>query len=140
MRFLLRARTEKSSNCHMKYLGIFLKIRRGDNSARVWVKTATSAAMIVFLVYSVMWCGDSVKCDSLQCDMACSLVALWWTNYFFSFVNWLFFTPPGKAAVLLNNRLQEYKIELKDELDFYYEIDVIFSMGFVQEQLELYTL
>ena len=46
---------------------------------------------------------------------------VWWfcggsINYF-SFVKWLFLTPPGK---------------LKDERDFYYEIDVIFSMGFVQ--------
>ena len=57
MRFLSRARTEKSSNCSMKYLGIFPKIRGGGNSARVWVKTATLAAATVLLVYSVMWCG-----------------------------------------------------------------------------------
>ena len=78
------------------------------------------------IVYSVIW------------------HVVWWfcggpINYF-SFAKWLFLTPPGKPAVLLNNRLKEYKIELKDELDFYYEIDVIFSMGFVHEQLELYTL
>ena len=48
-----------------KYLGIFPKIRGGGNSVRVWVKTATSAAIIAFLIYSVMWCGGSVKCDNL---------------------------------------------------------------------------
>ena len=48
-----------------KYLGIFPKIWGAGNSARVCVKTATSAAVIGFLVYSVMWCGGSVKCDSL---------------------------------------------------------------------------
>ena len=34
---------------------ILLKIWGGGNSARLWVKTASSAAIIVFLVYSVMW-------------------------------------------------------------------------------------
>ena len=63
-----------------KHLGIFPKIRGGGNSARVSGKTATSAALIVFLVYGVMWYGDSVKCDGLWCDMACSLVVLWWIN------------------------------------------------------------
>ena len=38
----------------------------GGNSASVRVKTASSAAIIVFLVYSVMmWCDDYVKCDGL---------------------------------------------------------------------------
>ena len=44
---------------------ILPKIWGGGNSARVWVKTASSAALIVFLVYSVMWCGAYVKCDGL---------------------------------------------------------------------------
>ena len=65
MQFLSRARTEKVQTVVSKYLGIFPKIWGGGNNARVWVKTATSAAVIVFLVYSVMWCGGSVKCDSL---------------------------------------------------------------------------
>ena len=65
MRFLSRARTEKSSTVVSEYLGIFPEIRGGGNSARVWVKTATSATIIIFLVYSVMWCGGSVKSDSL---------------------------------------------------------------------------
>ena len=37
-----------------KQLGILPKIQGGSNSARVWVKTASSATIIVFLVYSVM--------------------------------------------------------------------------------------
>ena len=89
----------------MKYLGIFPKIRGGGNSARVWVKTATLAAAIVLLVYSVMWCG------LLWNVMVCSVIwhVVWWfcggaINYF-SFVKWLFSTPPGKPTVLLNNRL-----------------------------------
>ena len=48
-----------------EHFGILPKIRGGGNSARVWVKTASSAANIVFLVYSVMWCGAYVKCDGL---------------------------------------------------------------------------
>ena len=44
---------------------ILPKIWGGGNSARVWVKTASSAAIFVFLVYSVMWCGAYVKCDGL---------------------------------------------------------------------------
>ena len=45
-----------------KRLGILLKIGGGGNSAKVCVKTASSAAVIVCLVYNVMWCGGSMKC------------------------------------------------------------------------------
>ena len=48
--------------CHIavsKPLGILLNIRRGGNNARVLVKTASSAAIIVYLV------GVSMNCDSL---------------------------------------------------------------------------
>ena len=48
-----------------KHLGIFPKIWGGGNSARVCVITITSAKVFIFLVYSVMWCGGSVKCDDL---------------------------------------------------------------------------
>ena len=48
-----------------EHFEILPKIRGGVNSARVWVKTASSAAIFVFLVYSVMWCGAYVKCDGL---------------------------------------------------------------------------
>ena len=48
-----------------EHFEILPKIWGGGNSARVWVKTASSAALIVFLVYSVMWCGAYVKCDGL---------------------------------------------------------------------------
>ena len=48
-----------------EHFEILPKIWGGVNSARVWVKTASSAAIIVFLVYSVMWCGAYVKCDGL---------------------------------------------------------------------------
>ena len=41
------------------------KIWGGGNGARVWVKTASSAAIIVFFVYSVMWCGAYVNSDGL---------------------------------------------------------------------------
>ena len=50
------------------------------NSARVWVKTAPSAAIIYFLVYSVMWCGAYVKCGGLYCTMTCSGMVLRLTN------------------------------------------------------------
>ena len=59
-----------------KYLEILPKIRRGGNSGRFWVKTASSAAIIIFLVYSLMWCDAPVKCDGLLCDMACNEMAL----------------------------------------------------------------
>ena len=48
-----------------EHFEILPKIRGGVNSARVWVKTASSAAIFVFLVYRVMWCGAYVKCDGL---------------------------------------------------------------------------
>ena len=48
-----------------KHLGIFPKIWGGGNSGRMWVKTASSSTVIAFLVYSVMWCVGSVKCDGL---------------------------------------------------------------------------
>ena len=63
-----------------KHLEILPKIRRSGNRGRVWVKTASSAAIIVFLVYSLMWCDAPVKCDGLLCDMACSVMALWLNN------------------------------------------------------------
>ena len=48
-----------------KHLQILPKIQEGGNSARIKVKTASSATIIIFLIYSVMWCGGSVKCDGL---------------------------------------------------------------------------
>ena len=48
-----------------EHFEILPKICGGGNSARVWVKTDSSAAVIVFLVYSVMSCGAYVKCGSL---------------------------------------------------------------------------
>ena len=48
-----------------EHFEILPKIWGGGNSARSWVKTASSAAIIVFLVYSVMWCGAYVKCNGL---------------------------------------------------------------------------
>ena len=45
-----------------KHLEILPKIRGGGNSATVWVKTASSARIIVCLVYDVMQSGGSVKC------------------------------------------------------------------------------
>ena len=63
--FCLGLELKKFQTAASKYLGIFPKIQRGGNSARVWVKTVTLVAIIVFLVYSVMWCGGSAKYDSL---------------------------------------------------------------------------
>ena len=54
-------------------LGFLPKTLGGDNSARVWVKTASSATIIVFLVYSVIWCDGSAKCDGLYCGVASSV-------------------------------------------------------------------
>ena len=73
-------RTRKVQTAVSKHLEILPKIRRSGNRGRVWVKTASSAAIIVFLVYSLMWCDAPVKCDGLLCDMACSVMALWLNN------------------------------------------------------------
>ena len=54
---------KKVQTAASKYLRILPIIRGGGNSAKVWVKTASSATIIVCLVYSVMWCDGSVKCD-----------------------------------------------------------------------------
>ena len=75
-----RARTKKSSTAASKHLEILPKTCRGGNSPRVRVKTDSSAAIIHFVVYSVMWCGGSLKCNDLKCAMACSVVVLWWIN------------------------------------------------------------
>ena len=60
-----RLELKKVQTAVSKHLGILPKVRGGSNSARFWVKTASSATIIVSLVYSVMWCGGSVKCGSL---------------------------------------------------------------------------
>ena len=57
----------------------FMGVASDGNSVRVWVKTTSSAAIIVLFIYSVMWCGASVKCDGLYCSMACSVMVLWLT-------------------------------------------------------------
>ena len=56
---LFSARTHKSSNAVSKHLGILPNIRRGGNNAKVYVKRASSAAIIVCLV------GVSKSCDDL---------------------------------------------------------------------------
>ena len=56
---------QKAQTAISEHFEILPKIHGGGNSARVWVKIASSAAIIVFLVYSVMWCGAYVKCDGL---------------------------------------------------------------------------
>ena len=48
-----------------EHFEILSKIWGGGNSARLRVKTASSAAIFVFLVYSVMWCDAYVKYDGL---------------------------------------------------------------------------
>ena len=45
-----------------KHLEILQKIKGGGKSVKVWVNTASSATKTCCLVYSVMWCGGSVKC------------------------------------------------------------------------------
>ena len=44
-----------------KHLGIVPKIRGGSNSAKVWIKRASSAVIIFCLGYGVMLCGVPVK-------------------------------------------------------------------------------
>ena len=66
---------QKAQTARSERFEILPKNHGGGNSARVWVKTASSAAIIFFLVYSVMWCGAYVKCY-----MACSGMVLWLTN------------------------------------------------------------
>ena len=48
-----------------KHVGIALKFSGGGNNARVWIKTASSATIIVCWVYNVMWCAVSLKFDGL---------------------------------------------------------------------------
>ena len=62
---LFKTRTLKVQTAVSEQFEVLPKIRRGGSSARVWVKTALSAAVFVFLVYSVIWCGACVKCDGL---------------------------------------------------------------------------
>ena len=45
---------QKVQTAVSEHFEILPKIYGGGNSARVWVKTASSAAIIVFLVYSVV--------------------------------------------------------------------------------------
>ena len=73
--FCSRLELKKVQTALSEHLETLPKIWVGGNSARVWVKTASSAAIIFFLVYSVMWCGAYVKCY-----MACSGMVLWLTN------------------------------------------------------------
>ena len=69
-----------------KHLVILPNIRRGGNDATFWVETASSAIIIFFLVYGVLW------------------HVLWWFSgepiYWFSFLYWLFSTPLAEPTVL----------------------------------------
>ena len=65
MIFGLGLELQKVQTAVSEHFEILPKIYGGANSARAWVKTASSAAIIVFLCYSVMWCGAYVKCDGL---------------------------------------------------------------------------
>ena len=56
--FGFRARAQTAVS---KHWGILPKIRKGGNNARVWVKTASSAAPILCLVYSAMWWDGFVE-------------------------------------------------------------------------------
>ena len=56
-----------------KWLGILQKTWGGGSSASDFVKTASSAAIIVLFVYSLMWFGGYEKCDGLYCGVACSV-------------------------------------------------------------------
>ena len=47
---LLRARTKKNQTPVSKHLGVLLNIRRGGNNTKVWLKTASSEAIIVSFV------------------------------------------------------------------------------------------
>ena len=60
-----RIELKKAQTTVSKHLGILPKIRGDGNSAKVLVKTASSATIIDCLVYSVMWRDGSVKCDGL---------------------------------------------------------------------------
>ena len=60
-----RLKFQKVKTAVLKRLGIFLKNGGGSNNVRVSVKTVSSATIIVYLVYSVMWCGVTMKCDNL---------------------------------------------------------------------------
>ena len=54
-----------------EHLGIVPKIRVGGNSAKVWVKRASSAGTIACLVYSLMLRGFPVKCLVSVCPVVC---------------------------------------------------------------------
>ena len=63
--FCSEVELKKIQTAVLEHFEVPPKIWGGGNSARVWVKTAYSAAVFVFLVYSVMWCGAYMKCDGL---------------------------------------------------------------------------
>ena len=54
---MFRARTKKNQTSVSKHLGVLPNIRRVGNNTRVWVKRASSAAIIVCLVSVFMNCG-----------------------------------------------------------------------------------
>ena len=56
---------KKGQTAVSKHFEILPKIRKGSNTAMVCVKIASSATIIVYLVYSVTWFGGSVKYGSL---------------------------------------------------------------------------
>ena len=56
---LFRARTQKNQTAVSKHLGVLPNLRTGGNNVRIWVKTASSAPIVVSLV------GVSVNCDGL---------------------------------------------------------------------------
>ena len=57
------ARTKKNQTVVSKHLGVLPNIRGDGNNARVWVKTASPAAIIICFV------GVYVNCGGLTCSV-----------------------------------------------------------------------
>ena len=76
MIFYSELEPKKVKTATSKQLGILPKYQGDCNSARVGIKTASSATIIVFLVYNVIWSDSSAIRDGLYCGVTCSVCGI----------------------------------------------------------------
>ena len=113
MTFCSKLQLKEVQTTVSKHLAILPNIRRSGSNARVWAKAASSATFIVCLVYNVMWCGISVKCDGLWCGMACIVMVQWWDNILIQFYQMVVFYSPRQAYNALKKQIKEMQDRVK---------------------------
>ena len=118
---LFRTRTLKSSNCCIRTF---------------W--NSSSAAIIVFLVYSVMWC----LCEMwwFKCSMACSVMVPWLTDWWIQFYQVVVFYSFRQACSALKQQIIGMQGKVKIWTWFLWWHWCNLFIGLCSGKLEFFTL